>query len=83
MSPDSRQQRIGHAILDIVERHDPVTNKVLFSCLSRDFPDLHGREYAEALTQLRELGLIHSFDGGYDKMHEITREGACMLTEQG
>jgi hypothetical protein len=52
---------------------------VLFSHVEREFPGIDGREYADALTQLRKLNLLHSFDGGYDRIHEVTRQGSCML----
>ncbi len=79
MNSDSRQKQIGYTILETVDRHGTISNTVLFSRVEREFPDVDGREYADALTQLRELNLLHSFDGGYDRIHEVSRQGSCML----
>lgn len=79
MQPDSRQKRIGQKILDLVETNDYISNNVLFSRLEREFPSMDGAEYAAALADLRDLDLLQSIDGGYDKLFTITRSGIRKL----
>lgn len=82
MSSETRQKRISQSILDTVDSHGTIPNMVLYSRVEHEFPNIDGREYADALKQLRQLDLLYSFDGGYDRLHEVTREGACMLATE-
>lgn len=80
-----RQQRtkdIAQTALETIEKHGTITNSVLFSRIECEHSDLGGREYSKAVKQLRELNLVRSFDGGYDRIHEVTREGSCMLADE-
>lgn len=76
-----RTKDIARTALLIIDKHGTVSNKVLFSRIEREHSDVGGREYSTALTQLRELNLVRSFDGGYDRIHEITRQGVCTLAD--
>jgi hypothetical protein len=79
------QQRIkdiAQTALRTVEKNGTITNSVLFSRIEREHSDLGGRVYSDALNQLRELNLVRSFDGGHDRIHEITPQGVCMLANE-
>lgn len=78
---NQRAKNIARTALRIVEKHGTITNSVLFSRIEREHSDLGGREYSEAVTQLRELNFVRSFDAGYDTMFEITRQGVCRLAD--
>ncbi len=76
-----RNKDIARTVLETVEKHGSITNSVLFSRINREYSDVDGREYSTAITKLRELNLVRSFDGGYDRIHEVTRQGSCMLAD--
>lgn len=76
---EQRTKDIARTALETIEKHGTITNSVLFSRIEREHSGLGGREYSTALTQLRELNFVHSFDAGYDTMFEVTRQGVCRL----
>lgn len=79
---EQRTKDIARTALETIEKHGTITNSVLFSHIDREYPDVDGREYSTALTQLRELNLVRSFDGGHGRIHEVTRQGVCMLADE-
>lgn len=76
-----RTKNVARTALLIIDNHGPISNKLLYSRIENEHSDLGGRAYSDALTQLQELDLVRSFDGGRDTMFEITRQGVCALAD--
>lgn len=82
MEQTSRKKRIGHTILEMLEKRGTMANDLLYSRIEKEYPDLRAREFTESIEQLETLELIASFDAGYDVRYEITRKGVCFLCGQ-
>lgn len=78
---DSRRTELARCILEEVDRWGTIAGDLLFARVESEFDGLDGREYSAVMGELRELGMIESFDGGYDVIHEITRDGVVRLAK--
>jgi len=78
---NSRQTELGQCILEEIDRRGSIAGDLLFMRVEAEFGDIGGREYSAVMDNLRELGMVESFDGGYDVIHEITRDGVARLAE--
>ena len=76
-----RTKDVAHTILEILDRCGTVGNKLLFTRVEREHSCLGGREYSDALMQLRELNLVRCFDGVTIKsLKSLIRECQCLRT---
>jgi len=81
MTSDSRRTELGKCILEEIDRRGSVAGGLLFGRVEAEFGDIDGREYSAVMDELRELGMVETFDAGYDDRHRITREGVRRLAE--
>jgi len=79
---DSRRRELEKYILEVVDRRETIAGDLLYARVKAEFGDVGGREYSAVMDNLRELGMVETFDSGYDDRHRITRDGVVWLVEQ-
>jgi hypothetical protein len=79
MQQNPNKGDVARVALEMIDKRSRLENRLLFAQLERLYPDLGGREYGDVIGQLKELNLIRTIDAGYDRIHEITRDGVCAL----